>query len=269
MRKLRPYLAGMKLEMLSMMQYSTWFWAHLFTKSITTVVIFFLWSAILKDQSGAVYGFQSKEVLIGYMCMITLISYSMNSNLMGNIANKIRQGTLATDLIRPVSFLKMQLATEIGQEIMIIGTQFIPVALVFIALFKLPTPINAEQWLVFVIALVLGYFVLLAYSLLFSMLVFVTQNWWGLSQFSQFVVAFFSGSVIPLAMMPGGLQTVAYAMPFQSILAVPAKMFVQPEHLMNAAPLFGVQLLWIVGMFSVTAMIWKKWIMHNMIVNGG
>lgn len=269
MRKLRPYLAGMKLEMLSMLQYSTWFWAHLFTKSVTVVVVFFLWNAILNGQTGAVYGFQSKEVMIAYMCMITLISYSMNSNLMGIISNKILQGTLSTDLIRPVSFLKMQIATEIGQEIMILGMQFIPVTAIFILIFKLPIPTNIEQWSVFIIALLLGYFVLLAYSLLFSMLVFVTQNWWGLSQFSQFIMAFFSGSVVPLAMMPGGLQALAYALPFQSILAVPAKVFVQPEGLTGAAPLFGVQLLWIIGMFSLNAVIWKKFIMRNIVVNGG
>ncbi|MGL4662429.1 MAG: ABC transporter permease, partial [Culicoidibacterales bacterium] len=231
MRKLRPYLAGMKLEMLSMLQYSTWYWAHLFTKCITVVVIYFLWSAILNSQSGAVYGFQSKEVMIGYMCMIFLISYSMNSNLMGILSNKIRQGTLSTDLIRPVSFLKMELAKEIGQEIMILVTQFLPITIVFVIMLKIPTPTSVDYWFVFICALVLGYFVLLAYSLLFSMLVFLTHNWWGLSQFSQFVMAFFSGSVMPITMMPGGLQAVAYVLPFHAMLSVPAQLFVQSESL--------------------------------------
>lgn len=269
MKKLRPYLAGMKLEMLGMMQYSIWFWAHLFTKSITVVVVYFLWSAIFAGQTGSVYGFQSKDIAIGYMCMIFLVSYSMNSNLMGILSNKIRQGSLSTDLIRPVSFLIMELAKEIGQELVIVGMQFIPITLVFVFVFKCPTPTNIEGWSVFAIAFLLGYFVLLAYSLLFSMLVFVTQNWWGLSQLSQFVTAFFSGSVMPISMMPGGLQTLAYALPFQAMLSVPAKLFVQPEHFVQALPLFGTQFAWIIGMFSLTAFIWKKWIMHNIVVNGG
>lgn len=269
MKRLRPYFAGMKLEMLGMMQYSIWFWAHIFTKSITVVVIYFLWSAIFSNQTGAVYGFQSKEVAIGYMCLIFLVGYSLNSNLMGILSNKIRQGTLSTDLIRPVSFLKMELAKEIGQEMMILGTQFFPITVVFVIVFKCPTPTNLESFFVFCLALIFGYFVLLSYSLLFSMLVFVTQNWWGLSQLSQFIAAFFSGSVMPIAMMPGGLQAISYALPFQAMMSIPAKLFVQPEGFIQAVPLFANQLFWIVLMFSLTAVIWKKCIMHNIVVNGG
>lgn len=269
MKRLRPYFAGVKLEMLGMMQYSIWFWAHLFTKGITVVIVYFLWSAIFQGQTGAVYGFQSKEIAVGFMCMIFLVGSSMNSNLMGNLSNKIRQGSLSTDLIRPVSFLLMEIAREIGQEVMILVTQFLPVTALFVILFKCPTPVTKEGWLVFLVALILGYFVLLAYSLLFSMCVFVTQNWWGLSQFSQFTMSFFSGSVVPLAMMPGPLQTIAYALPFQAMTSIPAQLFVQPGHITSALPLFANQLVWIVIMFSATALIWKKCIMHNIVVNGG
>lgn len=269
MRTLRPYFAGVKLEMLGMMQYSMWFWAHLFTKIMTVVIVYFLWSAILQNQVGEIYGFQSKEVAISFMCMIFLIGSSMNSNLMGNLANKIRQGSLSTDLIRPVSFLLMEIAREVGREVMVLLMQFLPVTVLFVILFKCPMPVTIEGWLVFTFALVFGYFVLLSYNLLFSMCVFVTQNWWGLSQFSQFIMAFFSGSVVPILMMPDALQRVAYALPFQAMTSIPAQLFVQPGHITSALPLFANQLVWIVIMFSATALIWKKWIMYNIVVNGG
>lgn len=172
--------------MLGMLQYTMWYWAHLFSLVVSSCVIFFLWRAILEGQKGEVFGFQSKASMIGYMVIITLITYSFNSNLIGKLANKVRQGTLVTELIRPVSFLLMQIAQEIGQQLMILLTQFFPVFAMIVWVFHIPIPTSFMQWCLFLISMSLGYGVLLAYSLLFSMFVFATQNWWGLSQFSNY-----------------------------------------------------------------------------------
>lgn len=269
MRKIRPYLAGVKLELLGMFQYTLFYWAHFFTLCVSVIIVYFLWDAIIPNGTGAIHGFNSKSTMIGNMVLITIVSQSLKTKIMRNLSEKVQQGTLAIELIRPVSFLPMQMTRELGEQLVTTITQFIPMLIVVPLILKLPMPTSIVGWTVFFIAVLLGYSVLLMYSLLLAMFVFVSHNWWGLSQFSQFVTSFFSGAIVPITIMPIFLQKIAYALPFQYMFAIPAKIFVQPEPIQNVIPLFGSQLLWIFGMLGLTVFIWNKWIMKNIVVNGG
>jgi len=54
---------------------------------------------------------------------------------------------------------------------------------------------------------------------------FYTTSTWGLQCFKQALMAFFSGALIPIELMPTGLEVASNLMPFKSMIYFPISIF--------------------------------------------
>ncbi|HYG60144.1 MAG TPA: hypothetical protein VD902_18915, partial [Symbiobacteriaceae bacterium] len=94
----------------------------------------------------------------------------------------------------------------------------------------------------------------------FASLAFYTTEVWGMHILREGVATFFSGALIPLAMLPGWLQAVAGALPFGQALYAPIGLLTGMIPLTSLPQVWLGQLIWLVGlgvfsrlMFTVAA----------------
>lgn len=96
----------------------------------------------------------------------------------------------------------------------------------------------------FILALLLGHAVLFCFDWIFGCLAFVSTEVWGLSVVREGLATFFSGSLIPLVMMPGWLRGVTEALPFAQALYAPVAILTGITPLAQAPQTWLVQLAW-------------------------
>ena len=154
----------------------------------------------------------------------------MTTALMGggfeaDLGERIRTGDVAVDLYRPADLQLWWLATDLGRAAFhLLGRGVAPMA--FAALvFPLAWPAGPAVWGLFLLSVLLA--VVVSYGLRY--LVALTGFWLldgnGATTLSILVALFFSGMVLPLTIFPGWLGTLAAALPWSSLLQVPADIF--------------------------------------------
>ena len=82
--------------------------------------------------------------------------------------------------------------------------------------------------------------------LLSGFLTFWLMNSWGLRNIRMAIIAFFSGSLVPLGALPDWMQTLCRVLPFQSIVYTPTMIYMGQYSLPQAAGQIAVQLGWAV-----------------------
>ncbi len=82
------------------------------------------------------------------------------------------------------------------------------------------------------------------------------------------VGSFFSGALVPLAMMPGWLQTVAAALPFAQAISVPVSLLSGITPLSDVPRLWLIQLVWLMLLLFLSRVVFST-ALKKITVQGG
>ena len=118
------------------------------------------------------------------------------------------------------------------------------------------------------IALLLGHAVLFFFDWIFSCLAFYSTETWGLSVVRVAVATFFSGSLVPLQMLPDWLRGIATALPFAQSVAVPVSLLSGITPLGDAPGVWAIQGLWLIGLLIVSRIVFNVSV-RKITVQGG
>jgi len=179
----------------------------------------------------------------------------------------IRQGQIAVEMTRPLD-LQLRIFAESVGEIGTFLVQRLPLFLVAWLLFGLKLPESPALWGAFLVSLLLGQVVLFLFDWIFACLAFYVTETWGLSVVRVGVGSFFSGALVPLAMMPGWLQNVAAGMPFAQALSVPISFLSGITPLSEAPRLWLIQVLWLVVLLVLSRAVFRVAV-RKVTVQGG
>jgi ABC-2 type transport system permease protein len=237
---MRAYLTAARLSMQTCFAYRQAFALGTAASCLGLVASVALWTALLGN--GQLGGFTLYEMK-GY----ALVSFATNwlGNAVGewSLAGRIRDGNVAMDLVRPIATQRVMFAQVLGglpTETLIIGG----VAAGF-ALLAGPIPLPHNPMLVLV-SLLLVIPIRFALGFLTALLVFWTQNFHGVSWARNAVSQVLSGSLVPLALMPGWLRATAAVLPFASLTSTPALIYLGKVEGTAALALVALQIFWAV-----------------------
>ena len=79
---------------------------------------------------------------------------------------------------------------------------------------------------------------------------------------------FFGGALVPLAMLPGWLRSLAEALPFAQGIAAPILVLSGVTPLAALPAVWGVQLLWLLGLWLVSRLAFARAV-RQVTVHGG
>jgi ABC-2 type transport system permease protein len=204
-----------------------------------------LWRVAVVANGGDLGGY-SAIALTWYIVTSEAAIVSVNARHIEDIGTDIAQGTVAVELLRPASVLWIRMATEVGRGLPKVAALWAAGAL--LASFVAGGPPRAATLLLAAPALVLAITVnLLGQHAVASLAFWLRDS--GAAWFLYLKAVFIlGGMIVPLELLPDGLQRSAMFMPFRAMAYVPARLAAghwEPALLLE-------QLLWI-GVLGVVA----------------
>jgi viologen exporter family transport system permease protein len=166
------------------------------------------------------------------------------------LALRIRDGSIATDLARPLSPLRYWLAFDLGRAPYHFLFRGVPPFVVGALVFDLRYP-SALDAVAFGVSIVLGVVVSLAFRFLYNAAAFWLLDYRGASNIAITVSLFFSGMVLPLQFFPVWLRAIAHGLPFQSMIQVPVDVYLGKHHGLALAGVLALQAAWALALLFV------------------
>lgn len=188
--------------------------------AIVSAVLATLWRTAAGVSGGEIAGYTA-VALTWYVATSEAATVSITQRLVEDIGNDIADGSVATEMLRPVSLLTVRLATEVGRTLPRLAC--CAAAGVAVAWIGGGAPPSAVALLLAAPSLVLA-----VTCNILSMHAFAgagfwlrdTRSTWFLYQKFVFLLG---GMLIPLEVLPSGMEAVARVLPFAAMAYAPAR----------------------------------------------
>jgi len=231
--------------------------AYRFGEITEAMILILLWSAIYQGSS-LIKGYTLQE-MITYVLVGNLFEAMVRNYLTHKIARDIKDGTLSIFLVKPIKYLKYMFAKEFGITILPFLMSCASQILV-ISFFLNKIVLNfdfAYLFLIFIM-LALAYIIELFISYLVGMIAFWTVEVDGVFATIIKLRKLFSGGYFPISLLPSGIVSLSMAMPFVYSFYFPMQLYLKKIDLVGGAKGIGLQVTWIIVLYFISNMIWKK-----------
>lgn len=165
-----------------------------------------------------------------------------------DLPQRIRSGDIALDLVRPASLQLWTLSEDLGRAAYLFLARSVPPTIAGALLFGIVAPAHP---LACAASLVLGVVVSFGWRYLVALASCWVLDDRGLNTLSLVLTTFFSGLMLPLAIFPGWLGTLARALPWAAMVQVPADVYLGTADLAEA---FAFQALWAAVLLGLGAL---------------
>ncbi len=263
--KLMPYFAYLKKSFLNRSAYR---FDHLMGILSTCLRIFIFWEIYRALYGGAqeIDGITLSMVTTNFILSMGLEAAFYVQDFY--VPEKIRDGSIALELLRPISFKGRMLAENMGNACFNLIFRFLPALLLALFLIGILPPASFVMFLGFVVSAVLGYGVLWSISFAVQMLSFWFVNIWSLNTIKNVFVNVLSGTSIPLWFMPEWMDGVMKFTPFSSIYFTPVQIYLGQLSWQQIAAKCVIQVVWILILYSIGDILWKMG-QRKLVVQGG
>lgn len=263
--RILPYTAYTKKIFL---QRSAYRFDHIMNILSTCLQIFIFWEIYKALYAGKneVDGITMSMVTTNFILSMGLGSAFFTDDYF--VPRKIWDGSIATELLRPISFKGRMLAENLGHASFQLIFAFLPALLLSAVLIGIEPPKSAGMLGIFLLSTLLGYGVLWSISFTVQMLSFWLVNIWSINTIKDVLIRVLSGSMIPLWFMPEWMQGVLRFTPFSSIYFTPVQIYLGQLSYQEILEKCLVQLIWIGGIFLIGNILWKKG-QRKLVVQGG
>jgi ABC-2 type transport system permease protein len=186
-----------------------------------------------------------------------------------DLADRIRTGEVANDLLRPVGPVPLYLAADLGRAGHALLYRFAPPVLVGAVAFDLYLPARAGSWPLFAVSMLLGVVICFGCRYLVNATAYwlldirgVTAAWWLGS-------GLLGGLMFPLRFLPEPVWLVLYlATPFPSIIQIPLDVLVERDAAAVQTGLVGVQAAW-AGLLAAACVAVQRRAERRLVIQGG
>jgi ABC-2 type transport system permease protein len=204
--------------------------------------------------------------MITYSTVALLMSLILEVDGTRLIREKIREGTIATDLMKPISVPFYFFSDGVGQT-MLHAVLILPSLAFALLLVHIDVP-SPRQFGVFVISFVLGYGVNFFLNFVMNSVAFWTLETFAVQLIIRWVSDLLSGQIIPLSFFPGLLGRVVAALPFAAIYSTPLLIYIGVLPPSKWLTYLGVQLLWLVLFVGIALLVWRA-ASRRVVIQGG
>jgi ABC-2 type transport system permease protein len=206
------------------------------------------------------------HAILTYTVIALLMSLILELDPTRLIRDRLREGSIATDLMKPINLPLYFFSDGIGQ--MLLHALLIVPALL-LALFLVHIDVPAPRVLLaFALSFVLGYIVNFLLNFIMNAIAFWTLETFALQLIVRWVSDLLGGQVVPLIFFPGTLQKIVLALPFAAVYSTPLLIYVGTIPPSGYLAAFALQLAWGVVFALSSVAIWRGGI-KRVVVQGG
>ena len=243
-------------------------WMELVINVLFMLVYVYLWKALYTGQT-SVEGYDLNKILTYIVVSQTLLTFTFTLRVARIVEEKVRTGEVVTDLMKPIDFQLMTLATAAGTSSHTALFNMIPKFLLFYGAFGLSLPLSLFSLFLFVISVVLGYVILFSIEFIIGIFAFWLVEIrgiyflviWGLSML-------FSGYFLPLEFYPAFLAKFAAVLPFRAIIYFPTAIYTGQLIGKNLVTALLIQLVWVVVLVGIGRLAYQI-AFRKLVIQGG
>jgi ABC-2 type transport system permease protein len=236
---------------------------------IVVVQIFILrkvWTALYQGHS-TVNGLTLHAMLV-YLTIANLQNWVLQDPTISMyMYERVREGQVAFDLVRPVGFVPQMFAHLAGSSF---STALFAVAALPVIAFAgvLDAPASASAFGLYLLSFVLGYVITTLLTLMVGMIAFWTMEISGMTMLYYLVNQFFAGALVPVSIFPGPLRILAELLPFQATTYAPVAIYVGRLTGGEAWKAIAIQVVWVVLLGLASRAMWRR-ALRRVVVQGG
>jgi ABC-2 type transport system permease protein len=225
--------------------------------SIVRPVIFLAaWVAVAVAQGGDIAGYKVGDFAAYYVCM-TFVSQLVMAWNSHEFEWEVNQGRLSAKLLRPLHPLHYSVVDNLIfklNTLPVLGVILILVSISFGAIYR------TQPWHVvaFIPSVILAGALLFMFNWVIASLAFWATRMRTANTLFQRATFVFAGQIAPIALLPGWLQTLSYALPFWYMMGAPTEILrggVTEEQVLQ---ILAGQSAWLVVTFVAFQWIWRR-----------
>ena len=220
-----------------------------------------------------IYLYRNSREMTEYMIMYTVLSNVISLFYLNRIAqligDKITDGSITVDLMKPCSFLYanyMQCLGNLAADFLLKG---LPIILFFgLFLVRYADRIIVRQIPAALLAVVMGHFLYMLIFTVIGMSAMVFLEIWAIQRIIRDVIQFLSGSFIPLSLFPVALFRINQFLPFRFLFSFPLELMLNERELSEQMENFSMLSVWLI--FFIFLVWWmERRLAAKLIVQGG
>jgi ABC-2 type transport system permease protein len=250
------YTAHMRKAVLQQFQYRAANYFYMIGMIAEPVVYLVVWSTIARAHGGSVDGL-TPGAFAAYYIVWTLVR-NMNIVLTPFAwEERIKDGTLAGQLMKPVHPIHEDLAGFAGWKVVVL-LLWIPIALILVLLFHPTLSPTVLQCAVFFFAIWGAYLIRAIIQWSLGLVTFWTTRVSAI--FEAYILAemLLSGRVFPLVLMPKWFQTLTWYFPFRWTFSFPIVALTGPIPDRDLFIGLAMQVVWILFGVALLSVVWPR-----------
>jgi ABC-2 type transport system permease protein len=263
---MKRYLVLTRGVFMTIVTYRFGFFFTLIGNLLYIVLVYFLWRGIYQGAE-TIRGMTFDQALV-YLALASSIFVLLKTWTEWSMSRMIRDGSIATELIKPIDFQLNLLFGTAGFALCNLMVITLPSVLVLFLAFgvKIDTGIG----LAFLpIALLFAFLISFNLDYMVGTSGFYTESLWGISMTKEIVTTLLSGTLVPLQFFPEAIQRVLELLPFQAIYHVPLMLITSADlTFADCLRLLGTQVFWAVALFSISRLFFSR-ALRVLTVSGG
>ncbi len=266
MFSLPAYLEMVRMKFLMMLAYRVNYYSGILVYAINIGAYYFLWQAIYGDNQtmqGFTVAQMTTYIAVGWMAR----AFYFN-NLDREIANEIRDGSVAIQMIRPYSYLMSKMMQGFGEGLFRILLFSTPGMVLVSLLLPVDLPTDWRVWPVFLLMLAFSFLINSQINILVGLFAFFVENNAGMMSMKRILVDLCSGLIVPLTFFPTWASSVLEWLPFQAITYLPASVFVGRVTGSAVWEVLLLQFVWFVVLLIPIWLVWQR-ARRRLFVQGG
>lgn len=204
--------------------------------------------------------------MLTYATLALLMSLILEVDGTRLIREKLREGSIATDLMKPISVPLYYFSDGLGNTALH-AILVVPSLLVALLIVHIDVP-NVATLGVFALSFLIGYGVNFFVNFVMNAVAFWTLETFAIQLIVRWVSDLLSGQIIPLTFFPGVLGKIVFALPFAAIYSTPLLIYVGIIPPSGWAIALLVQVGWLALFATLAAIIWRA-ASRRIVVQGG
>lgn len=267
---MKKYLTYFRIRFIGGLQYRAAALAGISTQFAWGFLYILLYSAFCRADPEA-FPMEFSQLASYVWLQQAFLALFMNWYYDSDILGMISDGSIAYELVRPLDIYVLWFTKTVAARVSRAVLRCFPILIVasFLpdpyGLTLPPTPLHAVM---FVLTMVLGMFVVTAFSMLIYCACFYTVNATGVRMVAQSIADFLSGSELPLPFMPAAMRRVIEMTPFGVMQNLPFRIYSGSITGDEMWFLTGMQLFWTVVLIG-GGWLWMRAALKKVVVQGG
>lgn len=266
---MKSYLSYFKLRFITNLQYRMEALAGILTQIFFALIYIMIYLAFYESGGNPPLEWQE---LVNYMWLQqTFFALIYPFDRESELLSMIKNGNLAYELIRPQDFYFKWYIKMLSKRLVAVLLRFIPLIVLAVSLpypFHLSSPYSVGNLIVFIIALILGLFLITSLNLLIHLLTMFTLDEKGTLTTYNVISEILIGGVIPLPFFPLWLKQIAEHLPFRYIGDFPFRIYSNSIPLEEGYTLILGSIIWII-ITIIIGYIVSKISLKKAVIQGG